>query len=67
MDTWLNLWTTLLVGSLVGYYAVVLVVLPLGARDILRLFATLAERNAQSQRHGERKETDETGAGVAGR
>jgi len=41
MDGWIALWTWVFWGALALFYVLVLVVLPLGGRDIVRLFRVL--------------------------
>jgi len=41
MDGWIQLWTWVYIIGFAVYAAVALVLIPLGGRDILRMFATL--------------------------
>ena len=43
MNAWITFWAVVLSVGLVGYYLVALVVIPLGALDIRRMFARLDE------------------------
>lgn len=45
MDTWILLWKTILIIGIGSFYLLVLFVIPLGARDIKRMFADLDQRN----------------------
>jgi len=45
-EQWIDLWGVVLVVGLGAYYAVAAVVIPLGARDVRRLFRRLEEQYA---------------------
>ena len=40
-ETWLAVWKAVMIVGLGAFYLVALAVIPLGARDVLRLFARL--------------------------
>ena len=42
IDNWIRFWTALCLIGCVGFYLVALIVLPLGLRDLMRLFARLS-------------------------
>ena len=44
MENWIAFWKWVCVGGAVSFYAVFLLLVPLGARDIFRLFKTLDRR-----------------------
>lgn len=48
MDGWIQLWTWIYIVGFIIYAAVALVLIPLGGRDIARMFATL---KAQARRN----------------
>ena len=43
LDGWVSFWTVACVVGFVAFYALVVAVVPLGARDIFRLFAHLSK------------------------
>jgi len=51
---WINIWTACLIVGLGSFYLVVLIVIPLGARDIRRLFSTLDEADQARQESTDR-------------
>lgn len=55
-DAWINLWSAVLWLGLGSYFLGVLVVAPLGARDIVRLFARLDARDREDQLEKQRDE-----------
>ena len=52
LDWWIDLWTWVFAAAIGSFYVLVLVVAPLGFRDILRLFANLNEKRSESRRCG---------------
>jgi uncharacterized membrane protein YiaA len=53
MDGWIALWKTVMWVSVVGFYALVAVVIPFGALDCLRLVRDLSQAHKDSAATGE--------------
>jgi len=49
MDGWIAFWKVVCVVGFVSFYILVVVIIPLGARDLRRLFQHLAREGRESQ------------------